>query len=46
METQTYIVEANIPSWEDFSAQYPQYRNLARNEFQFIFELLMSPKHM
>lgn len=43
MQTQSYTVQANIPSVDDFAAQYRQYGPLARGGGKFLFELLMSP---
>ena len=43
MDTQTIEFRVNIPSVDEFAGQYPQYGTLARNDFRFLFELLMSP---
>ena len=43
MDTQTIELRVNIPSVDEFAGQYPQYGTLARNDFRFLFELLMSP---
>ncbi len=43
MNTQTIEFRVNIPSVDDFAERYPQYGTLARNDFHFLFELLMSP---
>jgi hypothetical protein len=43
MDIQTIEFRVNIPGVEDFAGHYPQYGMLARNDFRFLFELLMSP---
>ena len=43
MDTRTIEFRVNIPSVNEFAGHYPQYGPLARNDFNFLFELLMSP---
>jgi hypothetical protein len=43
MDTRTIEYRVNIPSVAEFAERYPQYGPLARNDFHFLFELLMSP---
>lgn len=44
MKTQTLVIETNIPSVDDFAAQYRQYGPLARGNGKFLFDTLMSPE--
>lgn len=37
-----YSRAVNIPSWDDFAARYPQYKNRARNQNRAHFELIMT----
>ena len=43
MDTRTIEYRVNIPTVAAFAGRYPQYGPLARNDFHFLFELLMSP---
>ncbi len=43
MRTQSFEFQVNIPSVEDFAIRFRQYGNFARNEGQFLFDLLMTP---
>lgn len=44
MQVQTFQTQVNIPEVKDFAAEYPQYGPMARNDGQFLFELLMTPE--
>jgi hypothetical protein len=43
MQTQSIVLTANIPSVDDFARHYPNLGPHARNKWNFIFDLLMSP---
>ncbi len=43
MNTEKVEFTVNLPSAEEFAKQYRAYSSLVHNDFQFVFELLMSP---
>lgn len=44
MQTQSYSTQVNVPSVEEFAAKYRSYGPLARNEANFLFNVLVSPE--
>ena len=44
MRSQTYNLQVNVPTVEEFGAKYKQYGPLARGPANFLFELLVSPE--
>ena len=44
MPTQSYTLQVNVPTVEEFSAKYKQYGPLAKGPANFLFELLVSPE--
>ena len=43
MQLLTFELPVNIPSLDDFTADFPQYGRFARGEGRFLFDLVMSP---
>ena len=44
MQTQSYTIQVNVPSVDEFSAKYKQYGPLAQGPANFLFEVLVSPE--
>ena len=44
MQPQSYTLQVNVPSVEEFSAKYKQYGPLAQGPANFLFEILVSPE--
>jgi hypothetical protein len=44
MQVQTFQMQVNVPDVNDFAAEYPQYGPKARNDGQFLFDLIMTPE--
>ncbi len=44
METRSLTIFVNIPTVDEFGERFPQYRNYARNEANFLFEQIASPE--
>ncbi|GAB4287588.1 MAG: hypothetical protein Kow0098_04340 [Ignavibacteriaceae bacterium] len=44
MKTKAYTREINIPELKEFTAAYPQFAGLAKNEGKFLFDIVMKPE--
>ncbi len=44
MRSQTYSLQVNVPTVEEFSAKYKQYGPLANGPGNFLFHVLVSPE--
>ena len=44
MQPQSYVLQVNVPSVEEFSAKYKQYGPLANGPGNFLFHVLVSPE--
>lgn len=43
MQPQSYVLQVNVPSVQEFSSKYKQYGPLAHGPAHFLFEVLTSP---
>ena len=44
METKTFMLDAQLPSVDEFAERFPQYGNFAKREGRFLFDILVTPE--
>jgi len=44
LKTETFVQKVNIPNLKEFGEKYPQFFNLAQNDGNFLFNIIMIPQ--
>ncbi len=44
MRTENFILSVNLPTTDEFGERFPQYKNFAENDGNFLFNRIISPE--